>query len=205
MIKADIQSRVKVLFLGMMVVTSSLFASCVSAQPSKSESATKAQANAASVGADLEGYLLGPGDSVRVRVFQEPDLSDEYSVGPNGEIAMPLAGRIQAAGGTTSELAKRISRALAEGYLDDANVAVEIVGFRPFYIFGEVETPGDYPYAAGMNIIKAIATAGGYTYRAKKSVVYIQRGGVGDEEKAKVSAQTKILPGDVVRIPERFF
>lgn len=162
-----------------------------------------AQAYQTSINSDQ--YVLGPGDTVKVRVFQEPDLTDDYAVGPNGEISVPLAGRVKASGLTTAELAVAISDALAQGYLDSANVSVEIMEFRPFYIFGEVTTPGDYPYAAGMNIIKAIATAGGYTYRAKKSIVYIQRGGVGEEVKEKVKSTTVVLPGDVVRVPERFF
>ena len=157
------------------------------------------------IASEVAEYRLGPGDTVSVKVFQEADLTGEYFVGPNGEISMPLAGSIQVAGLTTTELAAAVADRLSNGYIDDANVVAEIAKFRPYYIFGEVEDAGEYPYSAGLTISRAVATAGGYTYRAKKSFVYIQRAGSDKEEKVKVTFSSRIYPGDVVRVPERFF
>lgn len=153
----------------------------------------------------LATYALGAGDSVRITVYQEPELTGVYAVGPDGAISMPLLGTVDAAGRTTSELARVIADRLSDGFLQGANVAAEIAAFRPYYIYGEVENAGEYPYAAGMNVLRAVAAAGGYTYRAKKSHVFILRPGEPEELKVRVGREAIVMPGDVIRVPERFF
>jgi polysaccharide export outer membrane protein len=93
---------------------------------------------------------------------------------------------------------------LQEGYLTSPKVSVEVLNYRPFYIYGEVGTPGQYPYRSGMTALNAIAVAGGYTYRANQDRLYITRG-EGNEVEYPASQAVKVLPGDVVRVPERFF
>ncbi len=175
-----------------------------------SNPATTAQASAAEAvaeGASWDDYVyrLGPGDEIRLIVYQEPDLSGTFTINATGEVALPLVGAIEAQNLTIEEFSARVSEALSNGYLQDAQVAAEIVTYRPYYIYGEVTKPGEYPFGPGMNVVKAVAAAGGYTYRAKKTVVYIRRSGTDFEEKMTASAMTMIYPGDVVRVGERFF
>jgi polysaccharide export outer membrane protein len=94
---------------------------------------------------------------------------------------------------------------LQEGYLKDPRVSVEVMNFRPFYILGEVNMPGEYPFVSEMSVLNAVAKAGGYTYRANTSNVYIRRNGATKEEAAPADHTTKLAPGDIVRIRERFF
>lgn len=153
----------------------------------------------------LRDYQLGPGDSVRVIVYQEPDLSGEFSISASGEISFPLLGDIQVAGLTVQSLRDKIKSDLADGYLNDARVAAEVVSYRPYYILGEVGAPGQYPYSAEMTAMKAVAAAGGFTYRARKSIVYIKRAHLDEELKFPLTQDLMIYPGDIVRVGERFF
>ena len=153
----------------------------------------------------LAQYVLGAGDSIRVVVFGEADLSGEFSVGTSGTVALPLAGPVVAVGKTPGELAAAITDALSPDYLRDPRVSVEVLQYRPFFILGEVKAPGSYPYAADVNVRRAAALAGGYTYRAKTGHAYITRMTGSKESRRKVPPDTPLLPGDIVEIPERFF
>jgi polysaccharide export outer membrane protein len=149
-------------------------------------------------------YRLGSGDKLRVIVFGEEDLSGEFDVTGSGKVSLPLIGQVQAAGMTLDEFEGEIRDKLQQGYLTNPKVSVEVLNYRPFYIIGEVDKPGQYPYTNGMNVINAVAVAGGFTYRANQDEVYITRDGA--KEKAYAADQAiKVLPGDIVRIPERFF
>lgn len=149
-------------------------------------------------------YRLGSGDKLRLIVFGEEDLSGEFDVTGAGKVSLPLIGQVQAAGMTLDEFEGEVRGKLEQGYLTNPKVSVEVLNYRPFYIIGEVDKPGQYPYTNGMNVINAVAVAGGFTYRAKQDEVYITRDG--DKEKAYAADQAvKVLPGDIVRIPERFF
>jgi len=150
-------------------------------------------------------YRLGAGDKMKITVYGEQDLSGEFLVTANGHVQFPLLGEIQAADLTAQELAKSLTAALGAKYLRDPRVSIEIQNYRPFYIIGEVNKPGEYPYESGLSLHGAVALAGGYTYRAKESAVYIRRMGSEAETSMPVTGQVKIYPGDVVRIPERFF
>lgn len=158
---------------------------------------------APSVNADID-YELGSGDRLRVIVFGEDDLSGEFDVSGSGNVALPLVGQVRAVGLTLSQFEDAVEAKLHDGYLTSPRVSVEVMNYRPFYIFGEVGNPGQYPYTSGMTVLNAVAVAGGYTYRANQDRVYITRG-EGNEADYPASQAVKVLPGDVVRVPERFF
>ncbi|MGH7001371.1 MAG: polysaccharide biosynthesis/export family protein [Stellaceae bacterium] len=146
-------------------------------------------------------YRLGPGDKLHIQVLGAEDLTGDYAVGDNGTISTPLIGDIHAAGATRAGVERAMERKLAQGYLKNPKVSVTILQYRPFYIFGEVAKPGGYPFASGMRVVNAVATAGGYTYRANQDFVVVTR----DGEERKALASTPIRPDDVIKVPERYF
>lgn len=150
-------------------------------------------------------YVLGPTDRVRVKVYGEPDVAGEYEVDAGGYVSVPLAGRIKAAGLTTRQLEGSITSALSKGIVRDPRVNVEIALYRPFYILGEVKKSGEYPYRVGMTVLDAIASAGGFTYRANENKVYLRRSGSTVEEIYPLDAPVLVFPGDNIRISERYF
>jgi len=153
-----------------------------------------------------ENYKLGSGDKLRVVVYGEDDLGGEYLVDGTGEVQLPLLGQMPAAGMSIHDFQASIgNKFVSEGYLKDPRVSVEVENYRPFYIIGEVKTPGQYPYVSGMNILNAVALAGGYTYRANDSQVYIRRSGGTTEVKVPADQTTKVNPGDIIRVDERVF
>jgi polysaccharide biosynthesis/export protein len=150
-------------------------------------------------------YLLGPNDRVRVKVYGEPEITGEYEVDINGQISVPLAGHIGADGLTTRQLEHSISSALAKGIVRDPRVSVEVALYRPYYILGEVKKSGEYPYRLGLTVMDAVASAGGFTYRANESKIYVRRAGANAEEAVSLDNPVPVFPGDNIRIPERFF
>lgn len=152
----------------------------------------------------IADYVLGTGDKLRVIVFGEPDLSGEFDVSGSGNVALPLIGQVRAMGLTLSQFEDAAEAKFSEGYLNSPRVSVEVLNYRPFYIYGEVANSGQYPYTSGMTVLNAVAVAGGYTYRANSDRVLITRGD-GAEQEYPASQAVKVLPGDIVRIPERFF
>lgn len=150
-------------------------------------------------------YILGPTDRVRVKVYGEPDVAGEYEVDASGYVSIPLAGHIKAAGLTTRQLERSITTALSKGIVRDPRVNVEIALYRPFYILGEVKKSGEYPYRVGMTVLDAIASAGGFTYRANENKVYLRRSGSTVEEIYPLDTPVLVFPGDNIRIPERYF
>ncbi len=152
-------------------------------------------------------YSLGAGDKVRITVFGEPDLTGEYEVDGSGVVAFPLVGEVQAASGTARDLERRIVAKLQEGYLKHPTVNVEVLTYRPFFIMGEVKAPGGYAYRNGLTLMNAVAMAGGYTYRAKSNVWVVTRDGGERKMQAEeiANGNFRVLPGDTILIPERFF
>ncbi|MGP9813772.1 polysaccharide biosynthesis/export family protein [Rhodopseudomonas sp. NSM] len=150
-------------------------------------------------------YLLGPNDRIRLKVYGEPDISGEYEVDSGGQISVPLAGHVRAAGLTTKQLERSITSALAKGIVRDPRVNVEVALYRPYYILGEVKKGGEYPYRLGLTVLDAVASAGGFTYRANENKVYLRRAGGTAEEVYPLDAPVAVFPGDNIRIPERFF
>lgn len=164
-----------------------------------------AQSSASAMTSSNADYRLGSGDRVRVSVFGEPDLSGEYQVDGAGKLAFPLIGQIDAGGLTASGLQTRLTTALSPAYVKDPSVSVEILSYRPFYIVGEVRTPGSYPYVAGMAVINGVAIAGGFTYRAKQNDFYLTRTVGSQKVRLDANAETPVQPGDVITVRERFF
>jgi polysaccharide export outer membrane protein len=150
-------------------------------------------------------YTLGPGDKLRITVHESPDLTGEFMVSGSGFVSMPLIGEVQAGGLTVRQLADAIAAKLTPDYLKNPRVSIEVLNFRPFDIIGEVNKPGSYPYRPGMTILNAVAMAGGFTYRANKDSMYIKRAKDPDGREVEANSETSVLPGDVIRVKERFF
>jgi protein involved in polysaccharide export with SLBB domain len=151
-------------------------------------------------------FKLGSGDKVRINVFGADQISGEYQVDLSGGLAVPLAGTIPATGSTPKELGDRIAARLREQHMiDNPQVSVEVLSTRPFYVLGEVEKPGEYPFHAGLNIVSAVATAGGFRYRADQSYVLVRHSGEASEAKVPFASAAPIFPGDIIRIPGRVF
>ena len=150
-------------------------------------------------------YALGGGDTVRVSVYGESELSQSYRISQSGHISMPLIGEVRAGGLTSTQVGDEIRARLANGYLRDPSVTVEIVDPRPVFVLGEVGAAGQYPYAEGLNGLKAIALAGGHTPRAKRDRVMVSRVYEGETVTFVANPMDPIHPGDAIRVPERFF
>lgn len=169
--------------------------------------ATSPFATEGDVGIDrvLDDYRLGAGDRVRVTVFREPSLTGEFQVSSAGMISMPLIGDLRAADLTVADFRRSVELALRGTYLLQPRVSAEVLTYRPFFILGEVGAPGTYPYTADLTVLNAVATAGGFTYRAATDRVYIRRANASVEEVFGLTTRTSVAPGDTIRIGERRF
>jgi len=164
-----------------------------------------ASAQSPPAAAPAERYVLGPNDRIRLKVYGEPDITGEYEIDAGGQVSIPLAGHIRAAGATTRQLERSIAASLAKGIVRDPRVNVEIAQYRPYYNLGEVKKSGEYPYRLGLTVMDAVASAGGFTYRANENKVYLRRSGAGAEEIYALDAPVPVFPGDNIRVPERYF
>lgn len=156
-------------------------------------------------GSRASPYMLDSGDQLRVTVFGQTNLSRLYLVDGGGFISMPLVGAIEARGASTFQLEERIAQSLKRKYVKDPKVTVEVQTNRPFFILGEVQNGGQFPYVADMTVRKAIAIAGGFTPRAKKNTVHLTRHVRGTTLTRKVPVNWKVRPGDTITVQERFF
>lgn len=156
------------------------------------------------VGSDSE-YQLGVGDRVQVIVARHEDLSGEFVVDGNGQFFMPLIEEVDAAGLNPAELESLITDLLKPDYLVNPRVNVQVLKYRPYYLMGEVATRGAFPYLSDMTYLKAIAIAGGFTYRAKEDYVFVIRGDDESLEEIKLPMNEKVQPGDIIRVAERLF
>lgn len=154
---------------------------------------------------DQPTYELGSGDQVSVTVFNEPSLSGQFQIDGTGHVSLPLIGQVRAGGLSVPQFETAIETALRDGYLNEPRVNVQVLNYRPYYILGEVTTAGEYPYTDGLTVLNAVATAGGFTYRARQNTVFIKRAGESDFQQVPLSASTLVQPGDTIRIAERFF
>jgi protein involved in polysaccharide export with SLBB domain len=150
-------------------------------------------------------YKLGPNDRTRVIVFGQPSLTGEFVLDGNGVLAFPLIGNVDARGMTPSELQKTISQRLDQDWIKNPSVSVEVSTRRPFYVVGEVQKPGSYPYVTDMNVLNAVATAGGESYRANMHEFWIKRKQDGRIVRVEANQETTLQPGDTVVVRERFF
>jgi polysaccharide export outer membrane protein len=150
-------------------------------------------------------YRLGAGDKIRVIVYGEDALSKEFFVSSAGNVSLPLIGDVSAVGRTVGEFQAAVADKLRDGYLTDPKVSVEVLNYRPFYILGEVNRPGEYPYTSALTVMNAVATAQGFTYRADQKKVFVRRADETKEEAYPLTSTTMVAPGDTIRIGERFF
>lgn len=154
---------------------------------------------------DIAAYTLGSGDKIRVTVFGHEDLSGEFEVDGSGNVSLPLIRNVKAEGLTVRQLEQTIAERLSPDYLLNPSVSVEVLNYRPFYIYGEVTKPGSYPFVNGMTVVNAVAMAGGFTYRARTGSVRITRGNEPNRKQLTADKDTPVLPGDVIEVPERYF
>lgn len=151
-------------------------------------------------------YQLGAGDEIRISVFGLDSLTNTYVVGDAGTISLPLINEIPVKGKSTQELESAIAASLRErDVVKDPSVSVQIQKYRPFFILGEVQRPGQYAYVPGMSVLTAVSIAGGYTFRANAKAASITRNAGDKVVKGSADPQTLVMPGDTVFVPEDWF
>ncbi len=150
-------------------------------------------------------YRLASGDRLRVIVFGQDNLTNSFNVDGAGNISMPLIGLVPAQGLTTSELSGAIAARLRTGYVRDPKVSVEVEAFRPFFVLGEVNTSGQYPFVNGMTAQTAVAIAGGFSPRGYQGGVDVTRVINGRPMTASEPLTFPLRPGDTITVRERFF
>lgn len=156
-------------------------------------------------GSSNNTYTLGSGDVIKITIFDQEDMSGEYRVNGNGDISLPLIGTIQVKGLALAHIETTLINKLKPDYLLNPRISLQVMNFRPFYILGKVVDPKSYQYVDGMTYLNAIAIAGGYTYRAKRDFVYVVRGNDSARNEIRLRINTKVMPGDTIRVDERFF
>jgi polysaccharide export outer membrane protein len=180
-------------------------AGCSGSAPTKMAPETISDAGIDS-GGPRSNYRLGPGDRVHVAVFGQPEMTGDFTIPSNGQLAFPLIGEIDASGKTPGEFRKSLYNKLHPEYLKNPSVSVEVLNYRPFYIIGEVKQPGSYSYVADMTVLNAIALAGGFTYRANEDYFVLRRrAGATTRDVLQANADTPVLPGDIITVRERYF
>ncbi|MHC2438365.1 polysaccharide biosynthesis/export family protein [Bradyrhizobium sp. USDA 4451] len=152
-----------------------------------------------------EAYNLGPGDKLRVVVYGQEGLTNSYAIDAAGAITMPLIGSVPARGRTPAGLAAEITARLRNGFIREPSVAVEIESYRPFFILGEVQAPGQYPYVPNMTVESAVAIAGGFSPRARRDEVTLTHTDASGAGRFVAPLGTPIGPGDTVFVGERWF
>lgn len=150
-------------------------------------------------------YTLDAGDKLRIVVFGQAGITGEYLVDANGQVTLPLVGSVPARGYTSKALAQMITERLKQGYVREPHVTVSIASYRPFFILGEVTSPGQYPYVPNMTAENAVAIAGGFSPRAKKGTVELTRNRGGQQIHQRVPLRYPLQPGDTVVVGERWF
>jgi polysaccharide export outer membrane protein len=151
----------------------------------------------------VQPYQLDSGDSLRVIVFGEADLSNTYVVDQSGQISMPLIGTLPARGQTTAAIEQAIAARLRNGYLRNPDVAVEVDRYRPVFVMGEVGAAGQYAFLPGMTVQQAIAVAGGFSPRADKFSVKVTRSYGGRVASDRLGLSDPVMPGDTIYVSER--
>lgn len=152
-----------------------------------------------------EPYTLDAGDKLRIVVFGQDGLTSSYLIDAGGNVTLPLIGSVPARGLTPQQLAQAIANRLKQGYVRDPKVTAEVEVYRPFFILGEVTTPGQYPFSPNMTAQTAIAIAGGFGPRASKSTVKVTRNLPGQQFSGDVPLTFPLKPGDTVVVKERWF
>ena len=175
-----------------------LFSSVLWAEESSEQTQTQSTSS-------NQEYRLGSGDLLKITVFNQKDLSGDYTINGSGQISLPLIGDVNAKDLTAKQVEQGITKKLMPDYLLNPRVSVQVLNYRPFYILGEVKQPKSYPYVDGMTYLNAVAIAGGYTYRAKEDHVEVIRMNDPQNRELTLKMDEKVLPGDVIHVKERFF
>ena len=152
-----------------------------------------------------QAYRLSVGDKIKINVFGEADLSGTFEVDPRGNVPYPLIGSLAAQNLSVEEFRLHLVNRLSNGYLKRPKVTVDILNYRPIYVHGEVRKGGEHPFRSELKLRDAIVIAGGYTYRAEESYVILTRAGRTGTVRVAMPADITVMPGDNIRIPERFF
>ena len=155
--------------------------------------------------ASEQPYTLDAGDKLRVVVFGQDGITNSYTVDAGGKVNLPLIGAVTARGLTNQQLAGAIAARLKQGFVREPNVSVEVETYRPFFILGEVTTPGQYPYVANLTAETAVAIAGGFAPRAFKKTVELTRKTGGQQIRTEVPLDYPVRPGDTILVKERWF
>jgi protein involved in polysaccharide export with SLBB domain len=156
-------------------------------------------------GLGMAGYKLGAGDQIKVTVFGEPELSGSFIVDGQGALSMSLIGQVEVVNLTMDDTSRLIEARYKDGWLKDPKVTTELMKGRPYYILGEVNRPGEFPFVSGLTVMNAIASAGDFTYRADRNRILIKSADSPNEREVELTPTTLVRPGDTIRIRERFF
>lgn len=204
--------RTRLKSLGLALLVAGLFGACGGGRAVSSHGAPEPYVPKGDL---VAARTLGSGDVIEVRVVGEPGLSGDHRIASDGSFVFPFCGRVDARG-TTTELADRLTRCLADGYLKHPQVTVFLKehNSQKIFVFGEVNKPGTFPYEDRMSIVQAITLAGGFTRQAAKNAVLVTRT-IGDKEhRIRVSVDDIgtgkksnffLMPGDIVYVSESFF
>lgn len=153
---------------------------------------------------DAMEYRIGAGDKLAIAVFREDALTGEFTVNELGILSLPLVGEIQAGGKSVPQFREELTATLGE-YVRSPRVTVSVVSYRPVYVLGEVQRPGEYEYTERMSIYALVAKAGGFTYRADQSVVFVRHENETEESAYRLTSGAAVMPGDTVRFGQRYF
>lgn len=156
-------------------------------------------------GTGLSEYRLGSGDQIRIQVYGEDDLTLESLLSDAGTVSYPFLGEIKVLGMTLGSLEELITQGLKPDYLVNPIVSVSVVEYRHFYITGEVEKPGGFPFQPGLTVNKAISLAGGMTDRASENKMFVIRDNDDSQTPQKILLNTPVMPGDIITIEQSFF
>ncbi len=201
--------KIKLLLLGYCVLMSciSFAASANTTAPEKEVKGTTSKTlenSHQSANSETREYLLGPGDTIRIWVYGEKEMSMSLKIGKRGDINFPYIGRVQLSGQATDSIEHDIETRLKAGFIRSPMVTVTMEEFRKFYLLGEVESPNGYEYEPQLTVEQAIAMAGGFTDRADRSDINIRPSGQKELIK-KVDMTHSVYPGDVVIVEKSFF
>ena len=175
--------------------------------PVQAPPAAQAAAAPAAVVQGMSAYRLAAGDVISMRVFNEPDFTQEkVRLTDAGSLSVPIIGELPVLGRTVGEIEAMITERLKGRILVNPQVTVWIEQYRPFFINGMVERPGAYPYLPGLTVRKAASIAGGFKERASMNKIFVQRekDPVGGKP-ARAALDAEIGPGDTITVEESFF
>lgn len=150
-----------------------------------------------------EAYRLAAGDRVAISVYGEPDLSMSVTLDDDGLMRYPFLGEIQVTGLTVPGLEHLIADGLRGDYLINPEVTVRVEEYRPFFLKGEVNSPGSYEYQPGLTLEKALVLGGGLSPRAARSKIEVKR--ANSDSFVRIQMSDLVYPDDVINVPESFF